>query len=98
MQDWGPEAWQSVRRKANNPLDWLPFIRAFTKVNDLILDPFCGSASVGVMAVKLGRRYHGGDDFIGACVLFSAVSVCFVMFGHTVCVTNPSVSLFVTAV
>ncbi len=28
---------------------------------DVVLDPFCGSGSVGVAALKLGRRFIGGD-------------------------------------
>ena len=28
---------------------------------DVVLDPFCGSGSVGMAALKLGRRFIGGD-------------------------------------
>jgi len=33
------------------------FIRAFTKQNDIVLDPFSGSGTVGVAAKRLGRNY-----------------------------------------
>ncbi len=32
-----------------------------TSCGDVVLDPFCGSGSVGVAASKLGRRFIGGD-------------------------------------
>jgi site-specific DNA-methyltransferase (adenine-specific) len=34
-------------------------ILASTKEGDLVLDPFCGSSTTGVAALKLGRRYIG---------------------------------------
>ena len=37
-------------------------ILASTKENDLILDPFCGSSTTGIAAVKLNRRYIGIDN------------------------------------
>jgi DNA modification methylase/transcriptional regulator with XRE-family HTH domain/DNA-directed RNA polymerase subunit RPC12/RpoP len=33
-----------------------PFIRAFTRPNDLVLDPFCGSGMTGVAALMEGRN------------------------------------------
>jgi len=36
-----------------------PCIRASTRVNDQVLDPFFGSGTVGVVAQQLGRKYTG---------------------------------------
>lgn len=36
-------------------------IKATSKEGDLVLDPFNGSGTTGVAAVKLGRRYVGID-------------------------------------
>lgn len=42
------------------PLEVLrPFIQAFSKPGDLVLDPFCGSGSTLVAARELGRGYLG---------------------------------------
>lgn len=35
------------------------FIRLFSKEGDLVLDPFCGSGTTGVAAVRLRRRFLG---------------------------------------
>lgn len=37
-------------------------ILASTKENDMILDPFCGTSTTGVVARKLGRSYIGVDN------------------------------------
>ena len=36
-------------------------IRQSTEPGDLVVDPFMGSGSVGVAALRLGRRFHGND-------------------------------------
>ena len=36
-----------------------PFITKFSKVNDLILDPFCGSASIPISCLETGRNFIG---------------------------------------
>lgn len=33
----------------------------FTAVGDLVVDPFCGSSTVGQVALLLGRHYFGCD-------------------------------------
>ncbi len=38
-----------------------PFILAHTNPGDLVVDPFCGSSSTGVIAVSHGREYLGID-------------------------------------
>lgn len=37
-------------------------IEASTHPGDIILDPFCGSSTTGVAALKLGRKYIGIDN------------------------------------
>lgn len=37
-------------------------IRASTEPGDLVLDPFCGSATTGVAALRLGRNFIGVDQ------------------------------------
>jgi site-specific DNA-methyltransferase (adenine-specific) len=37
-------------------------IEQSSQLGDLVVDPFCGSSSVGVAAVGLGRRYLGNDQ------------------------------------
>lgn len=44
-------------------------IRQSSVAGELVLDPFCGSGSVGVAAARNGRRFLGGDVVEGACGL-----------------------------
>ena len=37
-------------------------ILACSKENDIILDPFCGSATTGISALKNNRKFIGIDD------------------------------------
>lgn len=37
----------------------LPFVELLTKPGDLIIDPFAGTAPIGVAAIQTGRRYLG---------------------------------------
>lgn len=39
-----------------------PFVLAHTEPGDLVADPFCGSSSTGVVAIRNGRRYFGVDS------------------------------------
>jgi site-specific DNA-methyltransferase (adenine-specific) len=41
---------------------WLDVVEDFTDPGEIILDPFCGSGSLGVACVRLGRRYIGIDN------------------------------------
>ena len=51
------------KHPTQKPLEILDrIILASTKENDLILDPFCGSSTTGIAAVKLNRRYIGIDN------------------------------------
>lgn len=36
-------------------------INQSSKVNEIVLDPFCGSGSTGLAAIKLGRNFYGSD-------------------------------------
>lgn len=38
-----------------------PCVLAGTALNDLVMDPFCGSGTVGVVALRHGRRFVGID-------------------------------------
>lgn len=51
------------KHPTQKPLEILnKIILASTNENDLILDPFCGSSTTGISAVKLKRRYIGIDN------------------------------------
>ena len=54
---------ERVGHPTQKPLEILDkIILASTKENDLILDPFCGSSTTGISAVKLNRTYIGIDN------------------------------------
>ena len=53
-------------KKSNHPAVFpceLPefFIKAFSNEGDIVYDPFCGSASTGIAALKNGRRFIGSE-------------------------------------
>ena len=51
------------KHPTQKPLEILErIILASTKEKDLILDPFCGSSTTGISAVRLNRRYIGIDN------------------------------------
>ncbi len=51
------------KHPTQKPLEILEkIILASTKENDLILDPFCGTSTTGISAVRLNRRYIGIDN------------------------------------
>ena len=58
-----PSEKKQGKHPTQKPLEILNrIILASTKENDLILDPFCGSSTTGISAVKLNRRYIGIDN------------------------------------
>ena len=58
-----PSEKKQGKHPTQKPLDILDkIILASTKENDLILDPFCGSSTTGISAVKLNRKYIGIDN------------------------------------
>lgn len=58
-----PSEKKQGKHPTQKPLEILNrIILASTKGNDLILDPFCGSSTTGIAAVKLNRRYIGIDN------------------------------------
>lgn len=58
-----PSEKKQGKHPIQKPLEILDkIILASTKENDLILDPFCGSSTTGISAVKLGRKYIGIDN------------------------------------
>ena len=51
------------KHPTQKPLEILDrIILASTQEKDLILDPFCGSSTTGISAVRLNRRYIGIDN------------------------------------
>jgi len=58
-----PSEKKQGKHPTQKPLEILnKIILASTKENDLILDPFCGSSTTGISAIKLNRRYIGIDN------------------------------------
>ena len=58
-----PSEKRQGKHPTQKPLEILDrIILASTSENDLILDPFCGSSTTGISAVKLNRRYIGIDN------------------------------------
>lgn len=58
-----PSEKKQGKHPTQKPLEILNrIILASTKENDLILDPFSGSSTTGIAAVKLNRRYIGIDN------------------------------------
>jgi len=45
------------------------WIKGLTEPGDLVFDPMCGSGTVGLEAVKMGRRFVGADVRMKACRL-----------------------------
>ena len=58
-----PSEKKQGKHPTQKPLNLLErIILASTNENDLILDPFCGSSTTGIVANKLNRRYIGIDN------------------------------------
>lgn len=50
------------------------FIEQSSKPGDLVVDPFCGSGSVGRAALAAGRRFLGADTAPSAVSLANSLS------------------------
>lgn len=58
-----PSEKRQGKHPTQKPLELLEkIILASTKEKDLILDPFCGSSTTGIVAYKLNRKYIGIDN------------------------------------
>lgn len=58
-----PSEKKQGKHPTQKPLEILDkMILASTNENDLVLDPFCGSSTTGISAVRLNRRYIGIDN------------------------------------
>lgn len=58
-----PSEKKQGKHPTQKPLEILDkIILASTNENDLVLDPFCGSSTTGISAVRLSRRYIGIDN------------------------------------
>ena len=57
-----PSEKKQGKQPTQKPLEILDkIIIASTNKNDLILDPFCGSSTTGISAIRLNRKYIGID-------------------------------------
>lgn len=59
MSNTDPERVDYPNQKSTKLID--PFIIAHTNEDDFVIDPFCGSGSTGVSAIRLGRKFVGFD-------------------------------------
>ncbi len=59
MSNTAPERVGYPNQKPESILE--PFVLAHTNPGDLVVDPFCGSSSTGVVALRHGREYLGID-------------------------------------
>lgn len=77
--DW---SFPSVGNSGIHSIHWYPatyvsaipgtLVGHLTSPGDLVLDPFCGSGTSGVEAIRLGRRYVGIDNNPIACLISNA--------------------------
>jgi site-specific DNA-methyltransferase (adenine-specific) len=50
------------KRRAEKPIPLMErIIQTHSNQGDLVVDPFCGSGTTGVAALKLGRRFLGNE-------------------------------------
>ena len=58
-----PSEKRQGKHPTQKPLEILDkIILSSTKEKDLVLDPFCGSSTTGISAIKLNRKYIGIDN------------------------------------
>lgn len=50
---------QNIHPTKKPELLMLELVKDFTDLNEVILDPFCGSGTTGIAALRLGRRFIG---------------------------------------
>jgi len=61
-QTWTVPGARGARKTSAFPVQ-IPYrlIRMFSLINDLVVDPFCGTGTTGIVAKKLNRRFVGYD-------------------------------------
>lgn len=65
LEDVKQESWpddvvpESIHPNDRNINKMAAVVKAMSKPGDLVLDPFCGSAAIGVACLLLGRRFLG---------------------------------------